>query len=115
MGNLEDLVAIYAEDLKEQFGEKTPDMELLNAIVTDLGPAIHEEKSSTVSDGDKKGKARIKNNYVKKKLNVKASSEEINKVIAKLMADYGDSDRTKHLAVIHYKLSKHFGNDERAW
>ena len=108
MGKRDDLIAKYAKDLKDKFGEKRPDMKLLTAVTIGCGPSIYNRDACTVSGGDPKEIARVKNSFVKKKLKVQAKSEDIDKAIAKVMADYGKSNRTKYRAVIYYRLTKHF-------
>ncbi len=48
MSKRDDLIAIYAGDLKEKCGV-TPDMELLTKVTIGLGPAIYNADSSVVS------------------------------------------------------------------
>ncbi|MGB6153848.1 MAG: DUF2853 family protein, partial [Pricia sp.] len=58
----DELIAKYAVDIKEKFGEQ-PDMELLTNVTKGLGPAIYNIDASKVSGGDEKELETIKNNY----------------------------------------------------
>ena len=53
MSKRDDLIAKYAADIKDKFGE-APDMDLLTKVTVGLGPAIYNIDASKVSGGDEK-------------------------------------------------------------
>lgn len=102
----DDLIAKYAADIKEKFGE-TPDMDLLTKVTIGLGPAIYNIDASKVSGGDQKELETVKKNYLMKKLGM-ADSPELMDAVKSVLDKYGSSNRNKHRAVVYYMLCKHF-------
>ena len=106
MGKRDDLIAKYAEDIKDKFGT-SPDMDLLKKVTIGCGPAIYNKDASTVSGSDKAELATVKNNYLIKKLGLKDSSD-LDDAIATVMEKYGKSNPSKYRAVVYYMLCNHF-------
>ncbi|WP_047546709.1 DUF2853 family protein [Psychroserpens sp. Hel_I_66] len=106
MSKRDDLIAKYAEDLKEKCGE-TPDMDLLTKVTIGCGPSIYNADSATVSGTDESELATVKNNFLIKKLGLK-DSPELDKAIHTVIEKYGKSNRNKYRAVVYYLLAKHF-------
>ncbi|MBC6999213.1 MULTISPECIES: DUF2853 family protein [Bacteroidota] len=106
MSKRDDLIAKYAEDIKDKFGE-TPDMDLLTKVTVGLGPAIYNIDASKVSGGDEKELETVKKNYLIKKLGL-ADDPKLMDAIKSVMDKYGSSNRNKHRAVVYYQLCKHF-------
>ncbi|SHJ69241.1 DUF2853 family protein [Pseudozobellia thermophila] len=102
----DDLIAKYAADIKEKFGE-TPDMDLLTKVTIGLGPAIYNIDASKVSGGDQKELETVKKNYLMKKLGM-ADSPELMDAVKSVLDKYGSSNKNKHRAVVYYMLCKHF-------
>ncbi|RKR12921.1 uncharacterized protein DUF2853 [Maribacter vaceletii] len=107
MSKRDDLIAKYAADIKDKFGESA-DMDLLTKVTIGLGPSIYNIDASKVSGGDEKELATVKNNYLIKKLGM-ADSAKLDEGIKTVMDKYGSSNRNKHRAVVYYMLCKHFG------
>ncbi|MCA0152870.1 DUF2853 family protein [Winogradskyella vincentii] len=106
MSKRDELIAKYAADLKDKCGVK-PDMDLLTKVTIGLGPSIYNADSSTVSGSDDKELATVKNNFLIKKLGLKASAD-LDGAIDSVIEKYGRSNRNKYRAVIYYLLVKHF-------
>ncbi|GAA3791128.1 MULTISPECIES: DUF2853 family protein [Corallibacter] len=106
MSKRDELIAKYAADLKDKIGV-TPDMDLLTKVTIGCGPAIYNADAATVSGSDESELATVKNNFLIKKLGL-ADSPELDKGIAKVMEQYGQSNRNKYRAVVYYLLTKHF-------
>ena len=106
MGKRDDLIAKYAKDLEEKCGMK-PDMKLLTAVTIACGPAIYKADAEKVSAGDKEEMARVRANWVIKKLGVK-DTPKVDEGIAACIETYGKSNRNKYRAVLYYLLTKHF-------
>lgn len=109
MGKRDDLIAKYADDLKNKCG-MTPDMDLLTKVTIGCGPAIYDADSATVAASQPAEIATVKNNFLIKKLGLK-DSPELDTAINAVMETYGKSERNKYRAVVYYMLTKHFGKD----
>ena len=77
-------------------------------IVKYCGIALQKRDSSLVSFTDKEEVARVRNNFLKKKLGLTNSDAELDKAIM-LAADKMKGDRTKNRVTVYYLLADHFG------
>ncbi|NRA88201.1 MAG: DUF2853 family protein [Rhizobiales bacterium] len=106
MGKRDDLIAKYADDIKNKCGE-TVDLDLLTKVTIGCGPSIYNADASTVSGGDASELETVKNNFLIKKLGL-PDSDKLNEAIAMVVEKYGKSNRNKYRAVFYYLLVKHF-------
>lgn len=106
MSQRDDLIAKYAADLKDKFGE-TADMDLLTKVTIGLGPSIYNKDSSKVSGSDEKELETVKKNFLMKKLGM-SDDPKLMEGIKTVMHKYGSSNKNKHRAVVYYKLAQHF-------
>jgi hypothetical protein len=109
MGKRDDLIAKYADDLKNKCG-MTPDMDLLTKVTIGCGPAIYNADASTVAGSQPAELETVKNNFLMKKLGLKDSAD-LDAAIASVLNTYGQSERNKYRAVVYYMLTKHFGKE----
>jgi len=109
MGKRDDLIAKYADDLKNKCG-MTPDMDLLTKVTIGCGPAIYNADASTVAGSQPDELETVKNNFLMKKLGLK-DSPDLDSAIGKALDTYGQSERNKYRAVVYYMLTKHFGKE----
>ena len=109
MGKRDDLIAKYADDLKNKCG-MTPDIDLLTNVTIGCGPAIYNADASTVAAGQPAELEAVKNNFLIKKLGL-ADSPELDAAITSVLEIYGMSERSKYRAVVYYMLTKHFGKE----
>ncbi|MAN15834.1 MAG: hypothetical protein CL945_14515 [Dinoroseobacter sp.] len=109
MGKRDDLIAMYAEDLRTKCG-MTPDMDLLTKVTIGCGPAIYNADASTVAGSQKEELETVKNNFLIKKLGL-ADGPQLDAAIASVIDTYGKSERNKYRAVVYYMLTKHFGKE----
>lgn len=109
MSKRDDLIAKYADDMKEKCGI-TADMDLLTKVTIGCGPAIYNADASTVSGSDAGELETVKNNYLIKKLGL-SDGPELDKAISAVMDKYGQSNRNKYRAVVYYMLCTHFGKE----
>ena len=107
MGRRDDLIAQYAEDLKNKCG-MTPDMDLLTKVTIGCGPAIYDADASTVAAGQAQELETVKDNFLIKKLGL-ADGPQLMDAINQVIETYGRSERNKSRAVVYYMLTKHFG------
>ena len=109
MGKRDDLIAKYADDLKNKCG-MTPDMALLTKVTIGCGPAIYNDDASTVAGTQVSELETVKENYLMKKLGL-ADRPKLMEGIDSVLETYGKSERNKYRAVVYYMLTKHFGKE----
>ncbi len=109
MGKRDELIARYADDLRNKCG-MTPDMELLKKVTIGCGPSIYDADASTVAGSQEGELETVKNNFLIKKLGLRDGPELI-AAINSVIDTYGRSERNKYRAVIYYMLTKHFGKE----
>ena len=109
MSKRDELIAVYAADLKDKCG-MTPDMDLLTKVTIGCGPSIYNADSSTVASSDTGELETVKNNFRIKKLGM-SDGPELMDAINSVIETYGKSNRNKYRAVIYYMLTKHFGKE----
>ncbi|WP_271950663.1 DUF2853 family protein [Ruegeria faecimaris] len=109
MGKRDELIAKYADDLKNKCG-MDPDMDLLTKVTIGCGPAIYDADASTVAATQSGEIETVKNNFLIKKLGL-SDGPELIEAINKALETYGMSERNKYRAVVYYMLTKHFGKE----
>jgi hypothetical protein len=109
MGKRDDLIALYATDLKEKCGI-TPNMDLLTKVTIGLGPSIYNADSSTVAGTSESELETVKNNYLIKKLGL-PDGPDLMAAINTVLDTYGRSNRNKYRAVVYYMLATHFSKE----
>jgi len=109
MGKRDDLIAKYADDLKNKLGV-TPDMDLLTRVTIGCGPAIYNADSETVAASDKAEVETVKKNFLIRKLGL-ADGPALDAALDSVFDAYGRSERNKYRAVVYYMLTTHFGKE----
>ncbi|RBI77593.1 DUF2853 domain-containing protein [Roseovarius sp. TE539] len=109
MGKRDDLIAQYADDLRNKCGI-VPDMDLLTKVTIGCGPAIYNADASTVAAGQPGEIETVKQNFLIKKLGL-ADGPHLTDAINQVIETYGRSERNKYRAVVYYMLTKHFGKE----
>lgn len=109
MGRRDDLIALYAEDLKTKLGVQ-PDMDLLRKVTIGCGPAIYDADASTVATSQAHELETVKTNFLIKKLALQ-DGPELTEALQSIAEKYGTSNRNKYRAVFYYMLVKHFGKE----
>jgi hypothetical protein len=109
MSKRDDLIAKYADDLKNKCG-MTPDMDLLTKVTIGCGPSIYNDDASTVAGSQASELETVKNNFLIKKLGL-ADGPQLMDGINSVIETYGKSERSKYRAVVYYMLTKHFGKE----
>ena len=111
MGKRDELIAKYADDLRNKCGME-PDMDLLRKVTIGCGPAIYNDDASTVAGSDPEELETIKRNFLMKKLGL-PDDGDLMPAINSVIETYGRSERNKYRAVVYYMLTKHFGKEAR--
>ena len=83
------------------------DTKLLTAVAKGCGPSIYSNDASKVSSGDKAELARLKKNFLIKKLGLK-DTPKLDEGISAVVQQLGKSNRNKYRAMFYYLLVKHF-------
>ncbi|MEM7752454.1 MAG: DUF2853 family protein [Pseudomonadota bacterium] len=109
MGKRDDLIAIYAKDLKEKCG-MTPDMDLLTKVTIGCGPSIYNADASTVAGTQPSELETVRTSFLMKKLGL-PDGPDLMEAIKSVIETYGRSERNKYRAVVYYMLTKHFGKE----
>ena len=109
MGKRDELIAQYADDLRNKCGVE-PDMDLLTKVTIGCGPAIYNADASTVAASQPDELETVKKNFLMKKLGL-PDGPELMDAINKVIDQYGRSERNKYRAVVYYLLTKHFGKE----
>ncbi len=109
MGKRDELIARYADDLKNKCGV-TPDMDLLKKVTIGCGPAIYNADAATVAGSQESELETVKKNFLMKKLGL-ADGPELMEAIDSVIETYGRSERNKYRAVVYYLLTRHFGKE----
>jgi hypothetical protein len=110
MGKRDELIAKYADDLKNKC-KMTPDMDLLTKVTIGCGPAIYNADAATVAASQASELETIKHNFLVKKLGLK-DGPQLMEAIHSVIETYGKSERNKFRAVVYYMLVKHFGKEK---
>jgi len=109
MGRRDDLIARYADDLKNKCGID-PDMDLLTKVTIGCGPSIYDADASTVAAGQEHELETVRDNFLVRKLGL-ADGPELMDAVNSVIDVYGRSERNKYRAVIYYMLVKRFGKE----
>lgn len=109
MSRREQLIPLYAADIREKFGQE-PDMDLLRAVAIGLGPAIYNHDSARVSGTDPAELETVRNNFLIGKLGL-PDEESLMDAIHGVLETYGASQRNKYRVVVYYMLTRHFGKE----
>ena len=96
----------WASDVKNYI--PTPDERAIDGIVKYCGIALQKQDSALVSFTDPAEVARVRENFLKKKLGLTGSDAELDAAIAQVR-DRMKEDRTKNRVTVYYLLAQHFG------
>lgn len=105
MSKFQEEVAKYKK-LMDKIGVKYSDA-MLEKVAKGCGPSIYNKDACTVAASDPKELARVKNNYLIKKLGLKDSAK-LDDGIKEVMTKIGSSNRNKYRAVVYYMLMQKF-------
>jgi hypothetical protein len=96
----------WAADVKKYVPEA--DAQAIAGIIKYCGIALQSKDASLVSFTDKAEVARVRDNFLKKKLGLTVADEDLNKAIA-AVGDKMKADRTRNRVTVYYLLAEHFG------
>jgi 3-dehydroquinate synthetase len=96
----------WAADVKKY--ASNADAKVIAGIVRYCGIALRKRDSALVSFTDKEEVARVRTNFLKKKLGLTFPDAELDKALA-AVAEKMKGDRTKNRVTVYYLLAEHFG------
>jgi len=96
----------WAEDVKNYVAN--PDEKAIAGIVRYCGIALRNRDSSLVSFSDKEELARVRENFLKKKLGCTEDDATLDKAIA-AVGEKMRGARNKNRVTVYYLLAEHFG------
>lgn len=96
----------WAADVKKYAPEA--DAQAIAGIVKYCGIALQSRDASLVSFGDKAEVARVRDNFLKKKLGLTLTDDELDQAIA-AVGDKMKADHTRNRVTVYYLLADHFG------
>jgi len=105
MSKFDEKVSMYEENMKSL--NIPVDSALLRSVTKACGPAIYLADASLVSGTDPQELARVKNNFLIKKLGL-SDGAALDAGISAAVSTLGASNRNKHRAIFYYLLVKHF-------
>ena len=83
--------------------------ELIEKATKALGPSIYNQDSETVSCTDSGEVETVRENFLKNKLGLSQTDEELNAAIANVCEMMGSSNKRKYRALFYAQLAKNFG------
>lgn len=105
MSKLQELLESYEKEMTGKLGMSKVDTAALKGIAKACGPAIYKADASKVSCSDKEELARVRNNFVVKKLGITDEAKG-NAAIKAVCEEMGSSNRNKYRAIFYYLLAK---------
>jgi hypothetical protein len=109
MSKFDEAMATYKAQVSD-LGLSISD-DLLTGVAKGLGPSIYNADSSKVSGSDPEELARVKNNFLIKKLGLD-DSPALDSAIAEVMETMGSSNRNKYRAVVYALLAQKMGKED---
>lgn len=108
MSKFDDNMELYKAQNKELGLGLSED--LIAKVAKGLGPSIYNADSSKVSGSDPEEVARVKNNFLIKKLGL-SDGPQLDSAIAEVLEKLGSSNRNKYRANVYALLVKKFGKE----
>lgn len=110
MGRKEELIALYAEELRRKCLLE-PDPVLLEKVVDGCGPLVFAPDGGLVDPDDPAEIAKIRRNFLVRKLTLH-DGPELTDAIRAAIEMYGVSGDPKYRAVLYYMLVVQLGAEE---
>lgn len=95
----------WVADVKSYVAD--PDEKVIAGIVRYCGIALQNRDSSLVSFSDKDEVARVRENFLKKKLGLTLDDAELDKAIS-AVAEKMKGSRSRNRVTVYYLLAQHF-------
>ena len=110
MSKVDEKIEKYTQACKDLGLDVTAD--LVAKVTKGLGPSIHKKDAETVSCSSADELARVRDNFLKKKLGLTESDEILDAAIKEVCEAMGSSNRNKYRALFYAVLVKKFGKED---
>ncbi|MBN2823701.1 MAG: DUF2853 family protein [Campylobacterales bacterium] len=110
MSKRDEKIALYSEFIAKN--NLNVDSALLEKVTIGLGPSIYNKNSELVSCGKASELETVRENFLKAKLGLTSSDEELDSAIADVCAAIGSSVKNKYRAVFYAMLVEKLGKQE---
>lgn len=110
MSKLDEKLVVYSDALKKM-GHKV-DADLLRGVTKACGPSIYLQDAEVIASSSKDELETVKNNFIVKKLGGKNDSAA-DAAIAKIVDNFGSSNRNKYRAVFYYLLAQAYKKESQ--
>jgi hypothetical protein len=109
MSKLDEKIELYNSKMKEI--DSGFDAELLAKVTKGLGPSIYKKDAETIACSSDDELSTVRENFLKKKLSLTNSDDELNDAIKKVCEKMGTSNRNKYRAIFYYLLTVAFNKE----
>ncbi len=106
MSKLDDKIALYTKSAKELSLDLNED--LIVKVTKGLGPSIYKKDAESVSCGDTSELDRVRENFLKKKLQLTENDDVLDAAIKEVCQKLGSSNRNKYRALFYALLTVAF-------
>ena len=110
MNKLEEKIAFYIQKAKELNLDLSED--LITKVTKGLGPSIYKKDAEIVSCADKSELDRVRENFLKKKLSLSNSDEELDAALKEICEKMGSSNKNKYRAIFYSLLVQKFNKED---
>lgn len=105
MSKFDECIETYEKEFKKL--KVKVDSKLLKAVAKGCGPSLYRADASKVSSSDPEELARVRKNFLIKKLGLK-DTPKLDDGIKAVIATLGARNKNKYRAMFYYLLVKHF-------
>ncbi len=109
MSKLDDKIAAYKANA-EKLGLGL-NGDFIEKVTRGLGPSIYNKDAESVSCSDSSELERVRENFLKKKLGLTASNDELDAAIKEVCEKMGSSNRNKYRALFYALLAVKFNKE----
>ncbi len=111
MSKFQEAIDKYHKMMTEKMGMKNVDADLLRAATKACGPSIYNNDSNKVSSSDEKELDRVRQNFIKKKLEINDEEKAENAI--KAVVEKFQGSRTKYRAIFYYLLAQELDSTDK--
>ena len=102
MSKLDEKIASYTKNAADLGLDLSED--LITKVAKGLGPSIHNKDAETVSCSDSSELDRVRENFLKNKLGLSDSDDELDTAIKEICEKMGTSNRNKYRGLFYALL-----------
>jgi hypothetical protein len=109
MSKLDEKIELYTSKMKDI--EAGFDMELLAKVTKGLGPSIYKKDAESIACSSEDELKTVRENFLKKKLGLTKSDDELDAAIRAVCEKMGSSNRNKYRAIFYALLTVAFNKE----